>query len=106
VEIHIWRSIVLKYRYKFEEKFKSIILDLTESQLEHSFLIEGSFGADILERTYDIQRHFDHYFKVLIGEEQSYNGGGNVNSIITYSDFTLLEDLFEDEDAKFVKLKP
>ncbi len=61
---------------KYGCKFKHTLINL-----ENNFLIEMSFGSDILERTYDIQDYFNEYFKVLIGEERRYLDGGNVNSI-------------------------
>jgi hypothetical protein len=83
-----------KYRYSFEEKFERIIINLAESNLENSFLIEHSLGSDILAEFDAIEENFIAYLKVLTGEEEMYKGGGNTSTIRAYENFTLFESLF------------
>jgi hypothetical protein len=102
-----------KYKYSFEEKFERIIINLSESNLENSFLIEHSLGSDILAEFDAIEENFIAYLKVLTGEEEMYKGGGNTSTIRAYENFTLFESLFPDgaeevicviETIEFMKL--
>ncbi|RAS72844.1 hypothetical protein [Priestia endophytica] len=83
-----------KYKYSFEEKFERIIINLSESNLENSFLIEHSLGSDILAGFDEVEENFNSYLKVLNGEEELYKGGGNTSIIRAYENFTLFESLF------------
>jgi hypothetical protein len=91
-----------KYGYSFEEKFERIIINLSESNLENSFLIEHLFGSDILEKFDDIEENFNAYLKVLTGEEEVYKGGGNTSIIRAYENFTLFESLFPDGEEEVI----
>lgn len=52
---------------------------------------------------YKIQEKFNSYMKVLTEEESICYGGGNATSIEVYRDFTLLEDLFlQEEDEEVI----
>ncbi|MGG0386267.1 hypothetical protein ABEY69_25045 [Priestia filamentosa] len=90
-----------KYTYRFEEKGERIIIDLSQSYLENSFLIEISLGSDILANFNDIEEKFIAYLKVLTGEEM-YKGGGNTNIIRAYENFTLFESLFSDGEEEII----
>ncbi|KYG26237.1 hypothetical protein ACU3L3_13255 [Priestia endophytica] len=85
-----------RYTYTFKEKFERIIIDLSQSHLENSFLIENSLGSDILAEFDEIQEEFNRYLTVLTGEEEMYKGGGNTSIIRAYENFTLFESLFPD----------
>lgn len=91
-----------KYTYKFEEKGERIIIDLSESNLENSFLIEHSLGSDILAVFDDIEENFNAYLKVLTGEEEMYKWGGNTSTIRAYGNFTLFESLFPDGEEEII----
>ncbi|MFP3728550.1 hypothetical protein [Priestia filamentosa] len=91
-----------KYTYRFEEKGERIIIDLSQSHLENSFLIEISLGSDILANFNDIEEKFIAYLKVLIGEEEMYKGGGNTSIIRAYENFTLFESLFSDGEEEVI----
>ncbi|RAS80960.1 hypothetical protein [Priestia endophytica] len=91
-----------KYGCNFEEKFERIIINLSESNLENSFLIEHLFGSDILEKFDDIEENFNAYLKVLIGEEEMYKGGGNTSIIRAYENLTLFESLFPDGEEEVI----
>lgn len=91
-----------KYGCSFEEKFERIIINLSESNLENSFLIEHLFGSDILEKFDDIEENFNAYLKVLTGEEEVYKGGGNTSIIRAYENFTLFESLFPDGEEEVI----
>ncbi|UOE58693.1 hypothetical protein HPB58_15265 [Priestia filamentosa] len=91
-----------KYRYSFEEKFERIIIDLSESNLKNSLLIEHSLGSDILAKFDDIEENFNAYLKVLTGEEEMYKGGGNTSIIRAYENFTLFESLFPDGEEEVI----
>ncbi|MGK9182196.1 hypothetical protein KXS12_08075 [Priestia filamentosa] len=91
-----------KYTYRFEEKGERIIIDLSQSHLENSFLIEISLGSDILANFNDIEEKFIAYLKVLIGEEEMYKGGGNTSIIRAYENFTLFESLFSGGEEEVI----
>ena len=91
-----------KYTYKFEEKGERIIIDLSQSHLENSFLIEISLGSDILAVFDDMEENFNAYLKVLTGEEEMYKWGGNTSTIRTYENFTLFESLFSEGEEEVI----
>ncbi|WP_019394590.1 hypothetical protein [Priestia filamentosa] len=91
-----------KYTYRFEEKGERIIIDLSQSHLENSFLIEISLGSDILANFNDIEEKFIAYLKVLTGEKEMYKGGGNTSIIRAYENFTLFESLFSDGEEEVI----
>lgn len=91
-----------KYTYRFEEKGERIIIDLSQSHLENSFLIEISLGSDILANFNDIEEKLIAYLKVLTGEEEMYKGGGNTSIIRAYENFTLFESLFSDGEEEVI----
>ncbi|MCY8233434.1 hypothetical protein [Priestia endophytica] len=91
-----------KYKYRFKEKRERIIIDLSQSHLENSFLIEISLGSDILANFNDIEEKFIAYLKVLTGEEEMYKGGGNTSIIRAYENFALFESLFPDGEEEVI----
>lgn len=91
-----------KYKYSFKEKFERIIINLSESNLENSFLIEHSLGSDILAEFDAIEENFIAYLKVLTGEEEMYKGGGNTSIIRAYENFALFENLFPDGEEEVI----
>jgi len=91
--------IKYKYKLKYMDEFNEVILDFDEEQsLEFASMISDPLGSDIPWRFKDLKKDIDHYVDLLRGNIPEYRHGGNASSVISYKDYTIIEDPFYDEE--------
>ncbi|WP_242227490.1 hypothetical protein [Bacillus cereus group sp. BfR-BA-01315] len=91
--------IKYNYRFKYIEEFNMIVMDFDEEKsLEFANMISDPLGSDIPWRLRDLKNDIDNFIDLLRGNIPEYRHGGNASSIISYRDFTIIEDPFYDED--------
>lgn len=87
------------YRFKYIEEFNIVAMEFDEEQsLEFANMISDPLGSDIPWRLEDLKVDIDNFIDLLKGRIPEFRHGGNASSIISYSDFTLIEDPFYDKD--------
>jgi len=98
--------LMIKYKYKLKhmERFNIVELDFSEEKtLEFGNMISNPLGSDIYLRYEDLKVDIDNYIELLKGNIPQYDHGGNVSSITSYRDYTIIEDLFYDEEEDEVE---
>lgn len=98
--------IMIKYKYKLKymEIFNIVVLDFDEEKsLEFASMISDPLGSDINWRFNDLKNDIDHYIELLRGNIPRYDHGGNASSVISYKDYTIIEDPFYDEEEDEVE---
>ncbi|ADO57888.1 hypothetical protein [Paenibacillus polymyxa] len=96
--------IKYKYKLKYMEKFNIVVLDFDEEKsLEFANMISDPLGSDIPWRFKDLKIDIDNYIDLLRGNIPQYNHGGNASSVISYRDYTIIEDPFYDEEEDEVE---
>ncbi|PEI90048.1 hypothetical protein CN679_18975 [Bacillus pseudomycoides] len=91
--------IKYNYRFKYIEEFNMVVMDFDEEKsLEFANMISDPLGSDIPWRLRDLKNDIDNFIDLLKGNIPEYRHGGNASSIISYRDFTIIEDPFYDED--------
>lgn len=86
------------------EKFNIVVLDFDEEKsLEFANMISDPLGSDIPWRFKDLKIDIDNYIDLLRGNIPQYNHGGNASSVISYRDYTIIEDPFYDEEEDEVE---
>ncbi|WP_199924970.1 hypothetical protein [Paenibacillus sp. IHBB 10380] len=66
-------------------------------------MIGNPLGREILLRYNDFKVDIDNYLAVLIGELSCYERGGNVTFVTSHRDYTIIEDLFYNEEEDEVE---
>ncbi|AZK48578.1 hypothetical protein [Paenibacillus lentus] len=92
---------MVKYKYSldYKEKYDEVILDFSEEEsLEFAYMISDPLGSDIPWRFKDLKIDIDNYINLLRGNIPEFRHGGNASSVISYRDYTIIEDPFYDED--------
>ncbi|MFD3262290.1 hypothetical protein ACE3MQ_27220 [Paenibacillus lentus] len=93
--------MMIKYKYKLKriKELSTVVLDFSEEQtLEFGYMISNPLGSDIYLRYEDLKVDIDNYFDVLIGELPCYERGGNVTFVTSHRDYTIIEDIYYDEE--------
>jgi len=91
--------IKYKYQLKYIEEFNLVVLDFDEEKsLEFASMISDPLGSDIPWRIKDLKIDIDNYIDLLKGNIPEYRHGGNYSSVISYKDYTIIEDPYYDED--------
>lgn len=91
--------IKYKYRLKYMDEFNMVVLDFDEEKsLEFASMISDPLGSDIPWRFKDLKKDVDNYIDLLRGNIPEYRHGGNASSVISYKDYTIIEDPFYDEE--------
>ncbi|MCC3380240.1 hypothetical protein [Paenibacillus farraposensis] len=91
--------IKYKYKLKYMEEFNIVVLDFDEEKsLEFANMISDPLGSDIPWRFKDLRNDIDNYVDLLRGNISEYRHGGNASSVISYRDYTIIEDPFYDEE--------
>jgi hypothetical protein len=98
---------MIKYKYTFEhiQEHKIVILNLDNSEMKNGDLITNSFGTDITDEFTTIKDTLERYQQVLKSENAQCEDGGNSNFITIRKDFTILQDIFTDEDEDDIVCK-
>jgi hypothetical protein len=97
---------MVKYRYSldYKEKYDEVVLDFSdEESLEFAYMISDPLGSDIPWRFKDLKKDIDNYINLLRGSIPEYRHGGNASSVISYRDYTIIEDPFYDEEEDEVE---
>ncbi|WP_149093777.1 hypothetical protein [Paenibacillus terrae] len=92
---------MIKYKYKlnYMDEFNIVVLDFDEEKsLEFANMISDPLGSDIPWRFKDLKIDIDNYVGLLRGNIPEYRHGGNASSVISYRDYTIIEDPFYDEE--------
>ncbi|MFK4345214.1 MULTISPECIES: hypothetical protein [unclassified Paenibacillus] len=92
---------MIKYKYKlnYMDEFNIVVLDFDEEKsLEFANMISDPLGSDIPWRFKDLKIDIDNYVDLLRGNIPEYRHGGNASSVISYRDYTIIEDPFYDEE--------
>lgn len=96
--------IKYKYKLKYMDEFNIVVMDFDEEKsLEYANMISDPLGSDIPWRFKDLKNDIDHYIDLLKGKIPEYRHGGNASSVISYRDWTIIEDPFYDEDEDEVE---
>lgn len=96
--------IKYKYKLKYMERYNIVVLDFDEEKsLEFASMISDPLGSDIPWRFNDLKKDIDNYIELLRGIIPRYDHGGNASSVISYRDYTIIEDLFYDEEEDEVE---
>lgn len=96
--------IKYKYKLKYMEEFDIVVLDFDEEKsLEFASMISDPLGSDIPWRFNDLKKDVDNYVDLLRGNISEYRHGGNASSVISYKDYTIIEDPFYDEEEDEVE---
>lgn len=96
--------IKYKYKLKYMERFNIVVLDFDEEKsLEFASMISDPLGSDIPWRFNDLKTDIDHYIELLRGNIPRYDHGGNASSVISYKNYTIIEDPFYDEEEDEVE---
>ncbi|MCY9518044.1 hypothetical protein [Paenibacillus apiarius] len=91
--------IKYKYKLKYMDEFNIVVLDFDEEKsLEFANMISDPLGSDIPWRFKDLKIDIDNYVGLLRGNISEYRHGGNASSVISYRDYTIIEDPFYDEE--------
>lgn len=91
--------IKYKYKLKYFEEFNIVVLEFDEEKsLEFASMISDPLGSDIPWRINDLKIDIDNYIDLLKGNIPEYRHGGNFSSVISYRDYTIIEDPFYVED--------
>ncbi|WP_152392600.1 hypothetical protein [Paenibacillus guangzhouensis] len=91
--------IKYKYKLKYMDQFNIVVLDFDEEKsLEFASMISDPLGSDIPWRFKDLKNDIDNYVDLLRGNIPEYRHGGNASSVISYKDYTIIEDPFYDEE--------
>lgn len=93
--------MVIKYKFtlKYLDEFSMVLLDFDEEKsLKFANMISDPLGSDIPWRFKDLKIDIDNYIALLKGSILEYRHGGNASSVISYRDFTIIEDPFYDEE--------
>lgn len=81
------------------DEFNIVVLDFDEEKsLEFANMISDPLGSDIPWRFKDLKIDIDNYVDLLRGNIPEYRHGGNASSVISYRDYTIIEDPFYDEE--------
>lgn len=94
---------MIKYKFSFEylDDFNMVVLDFSEEKsLEFANMISDPLGSDIPWRYNDLKVDIDQYIDLLKGNISKYTHGGNASSVISYRDYTIIEDPFYDEEEE------
>ncbi|WP_172257637.1 hypothetical protein [Saccharibacillus deserti] len=94
---------MLKYLHttEYNEEFKEVILDFSVDQsLKNGYLISNSLGSDIFGDFETVSWEIESLLELLLGKTSLYKGGGNVNLIRSDKYFTIIEDIFTEEDEE------
>ncbi|MGG3312371.1 hypothetical protein ABER23_33815 [Paenibacillus lautus] len=92
---------MIKYKYKLKhmDRFNIVVLNFDEEKsLKFANMISDPLGSDILLTYEDLKVDIDNYIDVLIGKLPCYERGGNVAFVTSHKDYTIIEDLFYDEE--------
>ncbi|MNJ55005.1 hypothetical protein D3C77_504760 [compost metagenome] len=98
--------IMIKYKYKLKriEELSIVVLDFDEEKtLEFGYLISNPLGSDIYLRYEELKVDIDNYIELLRGNIPQYDHGGNVSSVTSHRDYTIIEDLFYNEEEDEVE---
>lgn len=96
--------IKYKYKLKYMDEFNIVVMDFDEEKsLKYANMISDPLGSDIPWRFKDLKNDIDHYIDLLKGNIPEYRHGGNASSVISYRDWTIIEDPFYDEDEDEVE---
>lgn len=96
--------IKYKYKFKYMEKFNEVVIDFDEEKsLGFANMISDPLGSDIYLRYEDLKVDIDNYFDVLAGKLPCYERGGNITFVTSHRDYTIIEDLFYDEEEDEVE---
>jgi len=88
-----------KYKLKYMDEFNMVVLDFDEEKsLEFASMISDPLGSDIPWRFKDLKKDIENYVDLLRGNIPEYRHGGNASSVISYKDYTIIEDPFYDEE--------
>ncbi|MDQ0087499.1 hypothetical protein J2T12_000893 [Paenibacillus anaericanus] len=91
--------IKYKYKLKYMDEFNIVVLDFDEEKsLEFANMISDPLGSDIPWRFKDLKNDIDNYVDLLRGNITEYRHGGNASSVISYRDYTIIEDPFYDDE--------
>ncbi|WP_247681792.1 hypothetical protein [Paenibacillus sp. Marseille-P2973] len=94
---------MIKYFYipEYNEEYNEVILDFSvDKSLKNGYLINNSLGSDIFGDFAVIKEEVSKLLELLKGKITSYEGGGNVNLINSDKHFTIIEDIFAEEDEE------
>ncbi|WP_138227567.1 hypothetical protein [Paenibacillus algicola] len=87
------------YKLKYMDEFNIVVLDFDEEKsLEFASMISDPLGSDIPWRFKDLKKDIENYLDLLRGNIPEYRHGGNASSVISYKDYTIIEDPFYDEE--------
>lgn len=92
---------MIKYRYKIKcmDEFNMVVMDFNEEKsLEFAYMLSDPLGSDIPWRFKDLKIDIDNYINLLRGNLPEYRHGGNASTVISYRDYTIIEDPFYDEE--------
>lgn len=90
---------MIKYTYKIEYKDHDVIFDFNQDHsLEFASLLTDCLGPDLSWRIEDLKEDMNYYMNVLKGNIPEYGHGGNATIVRSYQDYTIIEDLFYDEE--------
>lgn len=92
---------MIKYLHtnEYNEHFNEVILDFSiDSSLKNGYLISNSLGSDIFGDFDTVKQEIENLLQLLLGKSNLYKGGGNVNLIRSDKFFTIIEDIFAEED--------
>ncbi|HDR8172047.1 TPA: hypothetical protein QC096_003255 [Bacillus thuringiensis] len=92
---------MIKYDYEFKyiEEFNVVVMDFDEEKSwEFANMINDPLGSDIPWRLRDLKNDINNFIDLLRGNISEYRHGGNASSIISFRDFTIIEDPFYDEE--------
>lgn len=96
--------IKYKYKLKYLDDFNMVVMDFDEEKsLEFANMISDPLGSDISWRFSDLKTDIENYIRLLNGSIPEYRHGGNASSVISYKDYTLIEDPFYDEEEDEVE---
>lgn len=96
--------IKYKYKLKYLDDFNMVVMDFDEEKsLEFANMISDPLGSDISWRFSDLKTDIENYIRLLSGSIPEYRHGGNASSVISYKDYTLIEDPFYDEEEDEVE---
>lgn len=91
--------IKYKYKLKYMDEFNMVVLDFDEEKsLEFASMISDPLESDISWRYIDLKEDIDNYIDLLMENIPEYRHGGNASSVISYKDYTIIEDLFYDKE--------
>lgn len=101
---------MIKYLYttEYNEDFNEVILDFgIDTSLKNGYLISNSLGSDVFGDFATVKDEIEKLLELLAGKVTLYEGGGNVNLIKSDKLFTIIEDIFaeDDEDDSICKIE-